>query len=192
MLIKRWKKKRKPARNEDAMEEKTIENLLTLEFITKKQNVVITGSAAAGKTRLSEALESLARKAGFKTSFFWVPDLLKTLGNRKDYAQYGKAMKHMEKAHFVILDEFGYIPMTKQQSEDLYNFMAEALQDKSVLINTISKLSEWEKMIPDTVLAAAFVSRCTHNCIYVHLTGREKRNLKRLNRKTEKSADEQR
>ena len=167
------------------MEGKEIESLLELGFISKKQNAVITGSTASGKTRLSKILKSLARDAGYKTVFFRIPDLF--LGNRKDYV-----MRLMEEAHFVILDEFGYMPMTKQQSEDLFEFITEASQDKSVLINTIREFSDWEKLMPDPILGKTFIRICTENCVHIHLTGQENVPVKRLKRKERKSVDEQR
>ena len=175
------------------MDDTTMESLRALEFLTGRQNLVIIGNAGTGKTKLSVGLGLTACKAGYKTAFFCVPELLKILGNREDYAKYGKAMRRMEEAHFIILDEFGYTSMTKQQSEDLFNFIAAASREKSVLINTIRELTEWEKLMPDPVLAAAFVSRCIDNCVLIHLTGKDMRALELLNKKkkkTRKSTDE--
>ena len=162
------------------MDETVMESLLTLEFLSDKQNVVIMGSAAVGKTILSKRLELSARKAGYKTAFFRIPELLKTLGNQEDY---GMTMKCMEEAHFVILDDFGYTPMTEQQSEDLFDFIAAASQNKSLLINTIRPLSEWKKLMPDPAVAAAFVSRCIDNCVLIHLTAEDMMALKPRNKK---------
>lgn len=157
------------------MDETTMDSFRSLEFLEKKRNVVIIGLSGSGKTALSTGIGLAACKAGYKTAFFWAPDLLKILGNPAEYIKYGQVMKRLEEAHFIILDHFGYTSMTKQQAESLYNFVTDASRDKSLMINTIRSLSDWEKMMPDPVLAAAFVSRCIDDCILVHCTGKDRR-----------------
>lgn len=157
------------------MDGTTMESFRALDFLTKKQNVVIIGNPGTGKTRLTIGIGLTACKAGYKTAFFWVPDLLKILENRSDYTKYGQTMKRMNEASFILLDEFGTTSMTKEQSENLFNFITDASRDKSLLINTIRPFPEWEKLIPDPILAAAFVSRCIDNCILIQFTGNDLR-----------------
>ena len=56
----------------------------------------------------------------------------------------------------IILDELGYIPLSKEGSELLFQVLAERHEKGSVMITTNLGFAGWTQVFGDAVMTAAF------------------------------------
>ena len=77
------------------------------EFVTKNQNVLITGSTGVGKSFLGTALGYQARLEGFKVSYFNTSKLFAKLKIAKADGSYLKELAKLQRQDILILDDFG-------------------------------------------------------------------------------------
>ena len=61
----------------------------------------------------------------------------------------------------LILDEFGYIPFSKEGSELLLQILAERHEKGSVIITTNISFADWSQVFADLILTA-LLDRLTH------------------------------
>ena len=68
------------------------------------------------------------------------------------------------------MDELGYIPLSKEGSELLFQVLAERHEKGSVMITTNLGFADWTQVFGDPVMTAALLDRLTHKAHIVSCT----------------------
>ena len=83
----------------------------------------------------------------------------------------GIRLKYIYTCDLVIVDELGYLPITRNETNMFFQ-MITRLYDKASLIITSNKGFEgWADIFGDTVLATAMLDRLTYRCQVIPLSG---------------------
>jgi DNA replication protein DnaC len=143
--------------------ESTKEDLCSLAFIEKKQNVVMVGSPGTGKTHLATGLGRKACEEGYEVRFYRVAHLVEELESALRINRVSAFRKRLEKVDLVILDEMGYLPFSKEGAELLFQLISEFYEQKSLIITSNLEFSQWNRIFTDSRLTAALVDRLIHH-----------------------------
>ena len=81
--------------------------LSTLDFMTKKENLILTGSSGVGKSYLAQALGHQACIMGHKVLYTNTARLFSRLKLAKVDGTYLKELKRLNNTDLIILDDFG-------------------------------------------------------------------------------------
>ena len=81
--------------------------LATMDFISKKENIIITGASGVGKSFLAQALGSQACLNTKKVRYTNTARLFVNLKLAKLDGTYLKELKKINKVELLILDDFG-------------------------------------------------------------------------------------
>jgi len=138
------------------------EELETLEFIGKKENIILIGTPGSGKTHYSMGLAMKAILDGKTALFVSVPNLVIELKEAMSQHQLGRYKRTFEKYDLVILDELGYITFDKAGSEILFNLLSNRNDKGSIIITSNLTFDRWDEIFNDTVLTGALVDRLAH------------------------------
>lgn len=149
----------------------TKEELISLRFIERKENVICIGAPGTGKTHLSIALGRLACSASINTKFFRVSDLIEKLIKARDEGSLDKFRNRMARMKLIILDEMGYIPFEKHGAELLFQMISEWYENKSLIITSNLEFSQWNRVFQDPKLTSALVDRLVHHAHIINFTG---------------------
>lgn len=147
------------------------EELCSLDFIEKKQNVVLVGSPGTGKTHLATGLGRKACETGYKVRFYRVAHLVEELEYSLRMNRLTALRKRLEKMDLIILDEMGYLPFTKEGAELLFQLISEFYEQKSLIITSNLEFSQWNRIFIDSRLTAALVDRLIHHAHIISFQG---------------------
>ena len=136
--------------------------LETLGFIGKNENVILLGTAGAGKTHYSIALGMKACMTGHSVLYASVANLITELKEAMSQQQITRFRKRFERFDLVILDELGYISFDKAGSELLFNLISSRNDKGSIIVTSNLTFDRWEEIFHDPALTAAVVDRLTH------------------------------
>jgi len=136
--------------------------LETLSFIDKKENIILIGTPGSGKTHYSIALSTKAIIAGKSVLFVSVPNLIIELKEALSKHQLNAYKNKFEKYDLVILDELGYVSFDKSGSEILFNLLSNRNDKGSIIITSNLTFERWNEIFNDTVLTGALVDRLAH------------------------------
>ncbi len=134
-------------------------------FVNDAQNVVFYGGTGSGKTHLAIALGRELCQKGYRVLFINACDLVQMLIKSKNSLSLDKTFKNLGKYDLVILDELGFIPFEKSESDLLFQFVSKRYERGSILVTTNLVFKEWDKIFKDLLTTAAVVDRLIHHCV---------------------------
>lgn len=138
------------------------EELDTLEFINKKENIILIGNPGCGKTHYATALGIKACMANKTVLFTSVPNLIIELKEAMSKNGLNIYRKKFENYQLVILDELGYVSFDKEGCEILFNLLSNRNDKGSIIITTNLTFDRWEEIFKDPMLTGAIVDRLAH------------------------------
>lgn len=150
------------------------EELDSLEFVKRKENLIFYGSVGTGKTHLAIALGIKAINQGEKAVFYRLHDLINLLeeGNEKRVERLKKKIKE---ADLLILDEWGYLPLHQEGARLVFDIISDCYERKSIILTTNIEFSRWKGFLFDEKLTAAILDRLIHHSHMLLFTGKSYR-----------------
>jgi len=144
--------------------------LETLEFIDKKENVILIGTPGAGKSHYAIGLGIKACVEGKSVLFASVPNLIIELKEAMSKSQLTNYKRRFDKYDLVILDELGYVSFDKEGCEILFNLISNRNDKGSIIITTNLTFDRWEEIFKDAMLTGAMVDRLAYKAHILDLS----------------------
>ncbi len=148
----------------------TQQSLQTLEWVHRRENLVICGPSGTGKTFLLEALGQHAVEAGCKVAWFSLEDLGALLRRHRADDTIAKALTRVLRADLVIIDDIGLLPVSGDAAEGLYRLIDAAYEKRSIAVSSNIHPSGFDELMPKT-LATATVDRLLHHAHVCQTSG---------------------
>ena len=150
---------------------KTIHHLTQCHYIDSAHNVCFLGQTGTGKTHLSIALGREACKKGYSVLFFSAAHLVNKLTEAKSELTLSKLQSSLMKANLVIVDELGYLPLSKEGAELLFQFFSDRYEKGSVIVTSNLEFSDWTTFLGDHTMTSALLDRLTHHAEIFTMNG---------------------
>ena len=148
-----------------------IHDFTTLRFLENQENIVFLGSSGVGKTHLATAVGIAAARRRTSTYFIKCHELLQQLKKAKLENRLEVRLKHFCKYKLLIIDELGYLPINKEDSNLFFQLIDMRYEKKSTIITTNINFGDWESIFYDPVVANAILDRVLHHATVVTITG---------------------
>ena len=150
-------------------------------YISKGENILVTGSTGTGKSYLACALGNQACSNGRKVLYANTTRLLTQLKMAKADGSAIKEMLKIEKLDLLILDDFGIQPLDVQSRMLLMEIIEDRHGKKSTIITSQLPVSAWYEIIGDQTLADAILDRIVHDAHRIELQGESLRRKRKIN-----------
>lgn len=143
------------------------------EFVWLEQafNVVFLGAPGVGKTHLAVALGVAAAKAGYQVAFVTLENLIRLLKTADISIASKNRVKVIHRASLVILDEVGFMPVSKAEANTLFSFVSACYEHKSLVVTSNKGFDDWVDFLGDPIIATAILDRLIYKCEIFNLTG---------------------
>lgn len=159
------------------LKKSTVAGLQGNNWITKGQNLVMTGPTGCGKTYLACALGHHACLHGYQVRYFRASRLFEQLTISHGDGSYLKLLSQIAKADVLIIDDWGLEPLTQPQKNDLLEIMEDRHNSKSTIVTSQLPMTKWHEFINDPTLADAILDRLLHNAHKLNLKGESMRKM---------------
>ncbi len=156
------------------------ERLLSLDFISVAENVLLRGQSGVGKTMLAQCLGQAALERGLTVCFSTLATVLADLLRRDSLPAFERRLKRYIQPDLLILDELGYLPCDNHAADILYNLVSRRHEQRSTVITTNLAFKQWGTIFPGAACIVALVDRFAQHCHRVEIDAdswRDKHNL---------------
>lgn len=86
-----------------------------------------------------------------------------------------KFMKSIRNLDLLILDEWGYVPIDREDSQLLYRVIDDCYEHPSMILTTNLEFSKWGNIYTDSQMTAAMIDRIVHHGYLLIFEGRSYR-----------------
>jgi len=154
-----------------SLNEALVRELLTGEFIDRRENVLLIGNSGTGKTHLATALGLAACHQGRPVRFFAVTGLVTQMLEAREDRRLERLIQQLGRQDLLILDELGYVPFTKAGAELLFEVVSRAYERQSLIVTTNLPFEQWPEVCGSERLTGAMLDRLTHRVHIVEANG---------------------
>ncbi|QNU65548.1 ATP-binding protein [Ruminiclostridium herbifermentans] len=158
-----------------SVNQQEIQELCTLGFLERNENIVFLGPSGVGKTHLATSIGIAAAKKRTSTYFIKCHDLLQQLKKAKLENRLDVRLRHFCHYRLLIIDELGYLPIDKEDSNMFFQLIDMRYERKSTILTTNMNFNEWDGVFYDAVVANAILDRVLHHAHVISISGKSYR-----------------
>jgi DNA replication protein DnaC len=148
-----------------------MERLCDFVWLEQAFNIVFLGAPGVGKTHLATALGYAAANAGYSVCFVTLETLIRLLKTAEISRTSKTRLSQLRRAGLVIIDEMGFMPISKTEAHLLFSFISACYERKSIVVTSNKGFDDWTDFLGDSVIATAILDRLIFKCEIFNLTG---------------------
>ena len=163
--------------------------LARCEYIERRENVIALGNSGTGKTHIALGLGLAACQKGLTVGFITAAALVhelieardekRLLRFQKQLAHRGQGreapvavcQKQLAKYKLLIIDELGFVPLSKTGAELLFEVFSQRYEGGSTLVTSNLPFDEWTEVFGSERLTGALLDRLTHHVHILEMNG---------------------
>jgi DNA replication protein DnaC len=145
--------------------------LARCEFLQRHENVLLLGNSGTGKTHLALALGLAACQKGHRVRFTTAAALVHELMEARDEKRLLRFQKQMASYELVLVDELGFVPLSKTGAELLFEVFSLRYERGSTLVTSNLPFQEWTEVLGSERLTGALLDRLTHHVHILEMNG---------------------
>ncbi|AGI72954.1 putative ATP-binding protein [Octadecabacter arcticus 238] len=139
--------------------------------IKRRENVISLGPSGTGKTHVALGLGLSACQKGMSVGFFTAAALVHELMEARDERRLLRLQKQMVGYKLLIIDELGFVPLSKTGAELLFELISQRYERGSTLITSNLPFDEWTETFGSERLTGALLDRLTHHVNILEMNG---------------------
>ena len=148
-----------------------IRELATCRWIAHGDTTLFLGPPGTGKTHLAVALGREAIRQNYSVQFVTAATLVAMLAKAHDDGSLDKQLTQLARPKLLIIDELGFVPLSKTGAELLFEVFSQRYERGSVLVTSNLPFDEWTEVFGSERLTGALLDRLTHHVDILEMNG---------------------
>ncbi|TNC20581.1 IS21-like element helper ATPase IstB [Amycolatopsis alkalitolerans] len=156
--------------DESSISEATQNALITLEWLQRHENLVLSGPSGTGKSHFAEALANLAIEKDMRVAWHTLETLTATIMKSKVDGSIARTVARICGNDLIVVDDIGLLPVAAESAEALYRVADATYERRSIALTSNIHPSGFDTIMPKTT-ATATVDRLLHHAHLVATKG---------------------
>jgi len=148
-----------------------VNELARCEYITRRDNIIAVGNSGTGKTHIALGLGLAACQKGLPVGFITASALVHELLEARDDKRLLRLQKQLASYKLLIIDELGFVPLSKTGAELLFEVFSQRYERGSILVTSNLPFDEWTEVFGSERLTGALLDRLTHHVHILEMNG---------------------
>ena len=145
--------------------------LARCEWIDRCENVIALGPSGTGKTHVALGLGLAACQKGLSVGFTTAASLVSEMMEARDERRLLRFQKQMAGYKLLIIDELGFVPLSKTGAELLFELISQRYERGATLITSNLPFDEWTETFGSERLTGELLDRLTHHVSILEMNG---------------------
>jgi DNA replication protein DnaC len=163
--------------HQTTISKRQVNALLDFRFLDERHNLILIGPPGVGKTHLAIGIGHKAVEAGYRVLFRNALTLVEELELAEKKGELKKRLKQLGQYDLLIIDELGYLPMTRQARYNLFQLINSLYEYRSIILTTNKDFTSWGEFFHEDDVAVPIIDRIIHHS-QVFMMGGESYRLK--------------
>jgi len=148
-----------------------VNELARCEYVERRDNVIALGPSGTGKSHIALGLGLAACQKGLKVRFITASAMVHELMEARDEQRLIRLQKQLATQHLLIIDELGFVPLSKTGAELLFEIISQRYERGSIMITSNLPFDEWTQTFGTERLTGALLDRLTHHVHILEMNG---------------------
>ncbi len=131
----------------------------------------VVGLSGTGKTHVALGLGLTACQKGLPVAFVTAAALVHGMMEARDEKRLRQLQRKLAKVKLLIIDEPGFVPLSKTGAELLFELISQRCERGSTLITSNLPFEEWTETFGTERLTGALLDRLTHHVNILEMNG---------------------
>jgi len=148
--------------------------LATLNFVDKRQGIIVAGSSGTGKSHITKAILLLGCQKRYRCRYTTAADMLKTLMAGIPDNTLDQKLKLYTRPEILLIDEVGFDRLEQESTRNatLFFKVIDARYGRaSTLMTTNVDFKDLGDYLGDPVITTAIVDRMVHRSVIINIEG---------------------
>jgi DNA replication protein DnaC len=141
------------------------------DYIERRENIIALGPSGTGKTHIALGLGLAACQKGLSVGFITASALVHELMEARDEKTLLRFQKKLAKYKLLIIDELGFVPLSKTGAELLFEVFSQRYECGSTMVTSNLPFDEWTETFGSDRLTGALLDRLTHHVNILEMNG---------------------
>ena len=155
------------------LKKKLIMDLAQMDFIHKRESILLLGYNGVGKSHIARSLGMIACEKGFKVLYTTCADMLNDLNTGVYEKTLMKRMQKYVNPELLVIDEMGHDRLELEVTREahlLFKVIDERYkQRKSLIFTSNIQEQDWAEYLGDPISTRALLDRIFHHSIIVEI-----------------------
>src|SRR5215813_12101297 len=148
-----------------------IKTLAGLDFLSRANNIVLTGNTGTGKTGIAIGILREACLNGYRGRFYDAQDFLDELYASLADRSTARLLKHLSRLQALVIDKVDHLIIKPEQANAFFRLIDRRYNRVSTIVTTSLDLCEWYELFEKKHLVDALLDRLQHRCITIRIDG---------------------
>jgi DNA replication protein DnaC len=158
------------------LDRRAVEELFTLAFVERHEDLLITGKSGTGKSHILQAMTIKACEHEWMVRYSRCVDLIDDLYAGLADGSYERRMKRWCRPTLLVIDDVGLGQLKRRDDEPtaahlLFTLLDRRHNNAATALTSNIKLSAWGKYLGDATLAGAVLDRLAETSIRIDIDG---------------------
>jgi DNA replication protein DnaC len=148
-----------------------VEELMSLEFVRDKANVVLIGPNGVGKSTLALNLAYQALVHGHTALFTTAGQMLGELAALDSDSALRRRLHRYASPDVLVIDEVGYLSYSNRHADLLFELISRRYGAASIVVTTNKPFAECSEVFPNAACVVSMVDRLVHRAEVIAIEG---------------------
>jgi DNA replication protein DnaC len=148
-----------------------IEELMALEFVREKSNVVLIGPNGINKSTLALNLAYQSLIHGYTALFTTAGQMLGELAALDSDSALRRRLHRYASPEVLLIDEVGYLSYSNRHADLLFELVSRRYGAASTVVTTNKPFAAWSEVFPNAACVVSLVDRLVHRADVIAIEG---------------------
>lgn len=148
-----------------------VEELFSLDFMEKPENIVLIGTNGLGKTMIAQNLVYQAVMSGCGAQAVKASVMLDALLQCGDGSKRKSLMGKLCRIPLLLVDEVGYMSYSNKYADLLYEVISGRYEKRPTIVTTNTAFKFWGEIFPNAACVVTLVDQLVHHSEIITIEG---------------------